>query len=90
MEDLTNMIKPVVHFVGKARFDTMMYDTEVAHVYAEDHPILGRDKIRTSTVIKKFSDGSFETRNTIYRPLKKDPLEIMAENARELGLDYDT
>ena len=89
MEDLTNMIKPVVHFVGKARFDNMMYDTEVAHVYGVDHPILGRDKIRTSTVLKKFSDGSFETRNTIYRPLKEDPLQKMADNARELGLDYD-
>ena len=66
--DTTNMIKPVVHFVGKPRFDNTFYDTEVAHVYAEDHPVLGRDKIRTSTVIKKFSDGSFETMNTIYRP----------------------
>jgi hypothetical protein len=68
MEDLTNMIKPVVHFVGKPRFDKTYYD-EVAQVYAEDHPVLGRDKIRTSTVLKKFSDGSFETRNTIYRPV---------------------
>ncbi|CAB4139241.1 hypothetical protein UFOVP337_26 [uncultured Caudovirales phage] len=71
MEDLTNMIKPVVHFVGKARFDTAMFDTEVAHVYGVDHPILGRNQIRTSEVIKKFSDGSFETLNTIYRPLKE-------------------
>lgn len=67
--DSTNMIKPVVHFVGEARF-TEMYGTEVAHVYGVDHPILGRDNIRTSEVLKKFSDGSFETRNTIYRPLK--------------------
>lgn len=67
--DSTNMIKPVVHFVGKARFDTeMFHGSEVAHVYTEDHYIWGRDKIRTSEVLKKFSDGSFETRNTIYRP----------------------
>lgn len=68
--DSTNMIKPVVHFIGEARFDTEMFPgSEVAHVYGVDHPILGRDNIRTSEVLRKFSDGSFETRNTIYRPL---------------------
>ena len=70
--DKTNMVKPVVHFVGKPIFDTTMYDTEVAHVYAEDHYIWGRDKIRTSTVLKKFSDGSFETLNTMYRPANEN------------------
>jgi hypothetical protein len=93
MEDLTNMIKPVVHFIGDAKFyevDAADGSVEYARVYGIDHPILGRDNIRTSLVVQKFSDGSFETLNTLYRPLKKDPLEIMAENARELGLDYDS
>jgi len=89
--DSTNMIKPVVHFVGKARFDTGMFPGyEVAHVHTENHYVWGRDMVRTSQVLKKFSDGSFETRNTIYRPLKEDPLQKMADNARELGLDYDS
>lgn len=70
--DKTHMVKPVVHFVGRAMFDTTMYDTEVAHVYAKDHYVWGRDKIRTSTVLKKFSDGSFETLNTMYRPANEN------------------
>lgn len=72
MEDLTNMIKPVVHYTGKARFYEVEADdgfVEYARVYGLDHPILGKDNIRTSIVLKKFSDGSFETMNTVYRPL---------------------
>ena len=72
MEDLTNMIKPVVHYTGKARFYEVEADdgfAEYARVHGLDHPILGKDNIRTSLVVKKFSDGSFETLNTIYRPL---------------------
>jgi len=93
MEDLTNMIKPVVHFIGDAKFyevDAGDGIVEYARVYGIDHPILGRDNIRTSLVVQKFSDGSFETLNTLYKPLtSNDALNKMAENARELGLDYD-
>lgn len=73
MEDLTNMIKPVVHYTGKARFYEVEADdgfVEYARVHGLDHPILGKDDIRTSIVLKKFSDGSFETMNTVYRPAK--------------------
>jgi hypothetical protein len=91
---MENMIKPVVHFTGAARFyevDGEDGSIEYARVYGLDHPILGRDNIRTSIVLKKFSDGSFETLNTIYRPFtSEDALNRKAENARELGLDYDT
>ena len=72
MENLTNMIKPVVHYIGKARFYEVEVDdgfAEYARVYGVDHPILGKDNIRTSLVVKKHGDGSFETLNTIYRPL---------------------
>ena len=72
MEDLTNMIKPVVHYTGKAKFYEVEADdgfVEYARVYGLDHPVLGKDNIRTSLVVKKFSDGSFETLNTLYRPL---------------------
>lgn len=69
--DKTNMIKPVVHYVGGVIWDKKMFPgTEVAHVYTTNHPVWGKDRVRTSTVLKKFSDGSFETNNTIYRPLK--------------------
>lgn len=74
MEDLTNMIKPVVHYIGKAIFYEVEADdgfVEYARVYGVDHPILGKDNIRTSLVVKKFSDGSFETLNTVYRPAKE-------------------
>lgn len=69
----TVKLKPVVHFVGTPRFDTDMYPGhEVALVHAVDHNIWGHDVIRTSSVLKKFSDGSFETLNTVYRPVPKD------------------
>lgn len=75
--------KPVVTFVGEARFFTStitdeqkkIYDQDSneviqAVVYGLDHPILGRDKITTSIVLCKFDDESFETLNTIYKPQK--------------------
>lgn len=66
--DRTNMIKPVVHYIGEAIFYEVDEGVEHARVYGLNHPVLGKDDIRTSVVLKKFSDGSFETLNTIYRP----------------------
>lgn len=65
-------MKKVVHFQGEVTFQP--YETyegetgEVAHVYALDHPRLGRTRVRTSKVVQKFDDGSFETLNTMYKP----------------------
>jgi len=39
-------------------------------VYSLNHPILGKDKVTTSIIKYKFDDGSFETLNTIYKPVK--------------------
>ena len=74
-------MKPVVSFVGEAKFFTSIISDEQkerykqdsnevtqAVVYGIDHPILGTDKITTSIVLYKFDDGSFETLNTLYRP----------------------
>jgi hypothetical protein len=79
-----NTTKPVVMFIGEARFfDSTITDEQKtlygcdsnditqAVVRGIDHPILGTDKITTSIVIKKFDDGSFETLNTIYKPQKE-------------------
>jgi hypothetical protein len=44
---------------------------EKAIVFGLDHPILGRDTIHTSIVIKKNDDGSFETLNTLYVPTEE-------------------
>lgn len=64
--------KPVVYFVGNPRFDTEMYPGhEVAHVSTIDHYVWGWDRVRTSSVLNKFEDGSFETLNTVYKPLTK-------------------
>lgn len=63
--------KPVVHFSGRAIFETWALESgpvEIAHVYGLDHPRLGQRHIRTSTVLQKFEDGSFETLNTMYKP----------------------
>ena len=81
------MMKPTVHYRGKAEFykrplATMHKKTygqytdqegnvEYASVYGIDHPILGEDTIRTSIVLHKYDDGSFETMNTIYIPDKE-------------------
>lgn len=63
--------KPVVHFIGKPLFETWELEAgpiEVAHVHGLDHPRIGKGPIRTSRVLRKFADGSFETLNTNYKP----------------------
>lgn len=63
--------KPVVRFAGTPAFygwELSDRTAEVAWVHALDHPRLGRQNVRTSEVIHKFDDGSFETLNTIYKP----------------------
>jgi hypothetical protein len=66
-----SVIKPIVNFTGTAKFDTELFpECEVAHVWGINHPILGSTKIRTSKIVNKFDDGSFETLNTIYKPQK--------------------
>lgn len=76
-------MKPTVRYIGNAIFfnyythdieEELTKDT-VARVNAIDHPVWGRDSVRTSAVLKKFDDGSFETMNTIYRPEKRDEKE---------------
>lgn len=65
-------VKPTVYFIGNPRWDTKMFPGhEVAHVFTIDHYVWGRDRVRTSSVLNKFEDGSFETLNTMYKPLKK-------------------
>lgn len=68
-----NTAKPIVHFRGDPHFYMVPFfnregDAEVASVFTLDHPNLGCMPVRTSEVIKKFDDGSFETLNTIYKP----------------------
>jgi len=66
------MSKPEVFFTGEARFDTKMFPGhEVAHVQAVNHYVWGQEDVRTSSVIKKNDDGSFETLNTIYKPFQE-------------------
>lgn len=76
------MEKPVVHFVGSPIFvKHRAYEPhaetykeyldengyyEVARAYVLDHPILGHEDVRTSIIVKKNEDGSFETLNTMY------------------------
>lgn len=58
--------KPTVKYVGEAEFFSDTIGNERASVYGIDHPLLGTQSIRTSRVIGKQADGSFETLNTIY------------------------
>lgn len=61
--------KPVVYYTGSVTFDTKMFpEHEVAHVRTVNHYVWGSDNVRTSSVLNKFDDGSFETLNTLYKP----------------------
>ena len=63
-------VKPVVHFIkGTESFYEAGADMKVARLRALDHPILGAQIVRTSVIVKEHDDGSFETLNTIYKPL---------------------
>lgn len=66
--------KPVVYFVGEPRFWMWDVKSEVASLdFVLYHPFLGDcPNVRTSVVKQKFSDGSFETLNTIYKPTTKE------------------
>jgi len=70
--------KPIVNFAGEADFYEVEYfegdqllSGEVARIYVTNHPRLGKDFVRTSLIQYKFDDGSFETLNTIYKPIKE-------------------
>lgn len=61
--------KPIVFFTGTPLFDSKMFEgVEVAHVRTVNHPVWGSDKVRTSSIVNKNDDGSFETLNTQYKP----------------------
>lgn len=64
------MTKPIVRFLGEPLFEEYPQGT-VAYVHAVDHPKLGFQSVRTSLIVHKNDDGSFETRNTIYTPYKE-------------------
>ena len=64
--------KPVVHFSRHGGYACRFDDGQYASVFAEDHPRLGREWVITSLVVKKNEDGSFETMNTIYVPVKEE------------------
>lgn len=71
-------MKPVVYFIGIPHFWMWNADNEVAGLdRVINHPNLGMiDNVRTSTVLNKFGDGSFETRNTLYKPFQVTLSEI--------------
>jgi len=68
--------KPTVKFIGKASFDTEMFPgNEIAHVRTVNHYVWGQNMVRTSKVLTKFPDGSFETMNTLYVPLADEEMD---------------
>jgi hypothetical protein len=89
--------KPVVYFTGEATFfdyDTKqtqeeLTDNTVASVMATNHYVWGNDRVRTSVVLKKFDDGSFETMNTLYKPLKDEQSENSSGHRNDNGSQDD-
>ena len=67
---MTTKAKPTVLFTGDPEF--FNYHGQkgklVASVNALDHPVWGENNVRTSLIVKKNLDGSFETLNTLYVP----------------------
>lgn len=63
------MSKPTVYFSGPVSFENWGTDVEVGYLFAHNHPLLGEAHVRTSEVVKKYEDGSFETLNTMYVPV---------------------
>jgi len=70
--------KPIVNFIDNAEFyeveyfkDNELLSSEVARVFVTNHPKLGNGIIHTSIIKQKFDDGSFETLNTVYKPIKE-------------------
>jgi len=69
------MDKPVVYFTGEPLYDDKMFEGHtVARVRTLNHYVWGSEKVRTSSVLNKFEDGSFETMNTLYKPYKGEDL----------------
>lgn len=70
--------KPVVrYYEGTLEFYQAMDGREHASCWAIDHPdtMILNEWVRTSTVLVKHPNGSFETRNSIYVPTAKPPVE---------------
>lgn len=77
-----NKDKAVVYFIDAPEFWLWRGETEVAGLFAViNHPKLGQCfDVRTSQVLNKFSDGSFETRNTMYVPATKEMYDKFAKD----------
>jgi len=82
------MIKPIVHYSGillirewfYSKKDNISYIAHLEQVY--DHPKLGYCKDVRSSSIVKFPDkeGTFETRNTIYKKQIMENYELNQDN----------
>ena len=76
-----NPNKPVVYFTNceiKELYRENIKVGETALIEVLDHPRFRvGEPVITSRVLHIFEDGSFETRNTIYRPAKAVTKEIV-------------
>lgn len=74
---MSKIEKPVVYFTDLPYYWMWDSKNEVASLrFVLGHPYLGDcSDVRTSTVLQKFDDGSFETRNTIYKPATKEMID---------------
>lgn len=67
------MIKPTVLFTH----DTVYGEPNIqgggrGYVRALNHPRLGNCDVHTTVILEIFEDGSFETLNTIYKPVERE------------------
>jgi hypothetical protein len=69
--------KPVVIYAGAPDFYTHG-EVVQAGLFCLNHPLLGSQRIRTSAIMVLRDDASFETVNTMYKPIT-DSVEPVAE-----------
>lgn len=65
------MSKAVVHY-APSKYDVIVSGMS-AYVFPVDHPgalVSNETAVQTSPVVMVHEDGSFETKNTLYKPLK--------------------
>jgi hypothetical protein len=74
--------KPVVVYVGAPDF-YMNGDVVQAGVFCLNHPILGSQRVRTSAIMVLRDDASFETVNTMYKPMEESVNSVVEETTAQ-------
>lgn len=79
--------KPVVYYVKESGYNVTVGSR--ANVDALNHPKFGKNNVHTSTVLAVDLDGTFETRNTIYKPNIEELTAAKARSVADSHIDNE-